>query len=137
MYCNEITPETLERVRAFFSNDRFATENGAVIEEIGDRYAKCSIAIGERHKNAVGGVMGGVHFMLADFAFAVASNWKEIGWVSLSSNISYLSAVRGETLIAQAKCIKEGRSTSFYQIDISDELGTPVSTVTVNGFRKK
>lgn len=35
--------KTLAEVREFFKNDTFATVNGAVIDEIGDQYAKCSI----------------------------------------------------------------------------------------------
>ena len=62
---------TLEEVRKLFEADRFATENGAVIEEIGDHYARCSLMLTDSHRNAMGAVMGGTYFMLADFAFAV------------------------------------------------------------------
>ena len=34
--------KTIEEVREMFTHDRFATENGAVIDEIGDHYAACS-----------------------------------------------------------------------------------------------
>ena len=34
--------KTLQEVRHIFENDRFATENGAVIEEIGNHSAVCS-----------------------------------------------------------------------------------------------
>ena len=51
--------EKLEEVREFFSKDRYATENGAVIDEIGDNYAKCSLDIDGRHLNAMGSLMGG------------------------------------------------------------------------------
>ncbi len=88
--------KALEDVRKLFENDKFATENGAVIDEIGDFYAKCSLKLTEGHKNAVGSVMGGVSFTLADFAFAVASNWQNPGVVSLSSNITYLGTAKGE-----------------------------------------
>ena len=64
--------KTIEEVREMFTHDRFATENGAVIDEIGDHYAKCSMQLTDKHKNALGAVMGGVPFTLADFAFAVA-----------------------------------------------------------------
>ena len=37
--------KTLEEVRKIFENDRFATENGAVIDEIGKRSATCSLTI--------------------------------------------------------------------------------------------
>lgn len=128
---------TLEDVRKLFANDRFATENGAVIEEIGNLYAKCSLKLGAGHRNALGAVMGGASFTLADFAFAVASNWQNAGVVSLSSNITYLGTAKGESLIAEARCIKDGRTTSYYGIDVRDELGNPVAAVTTTGYRKQ
>ena len=75
--------KTLEEVRKIFEGDRFATENGAVIEEIGEHSATCSLVITDSHCNAMGAVMGGTYFMLADFAFAVAANWEKMGCVSL------------------------------------------------------
>lgn len=71
---NRITGKKLDELRAFFAQDRFATENGAYVEEAGENYAKCSMELTDRHKNARGAVMGGVHFVLADFTFAVATN---------------------------------------------------------------
>ena len=128
--------ETIEEVRTLFAKDRYATESGAVIDEIGDHYAKCSLKLGELHKNAMGGVMGGVPFTLADFAFAVASNWQEPGSVSLSSNMTFLGTAKGECLIAEARCVKNGRTTSYYRIDVTDELGNPVAAVTTTGYHK-
>ena len=55
--------KTLEEVRKVFEGDRFATENGAVIEEIGDHSATCSLIITDSHRNAMGAVMGGTYFM--------------------------------------------------------------------------
>ncbi len=127
---------TLEDVRKMFENDRFATENGAVVDEIGNLYAKCSLELTERHKNALGAVMGGVTFTLADFAFAVASNWQNPGVVSLNANITYLGMAKGERLIAEACCIKNGHTTSYYRIDVQDELGNLVAAVTATGYRK-
>ena len=74
---SEMEQQKLDEVRERFSHDRFATVNGAVIEEIAEGYAKCSMQINNDHKNALGAVMGGAIFTLADFAFAVAANWQE------------------------------------------------------------
>ena len=126
----------IERIREVFSKDRFATENRAVIEEVGEHYAKCSMELTEHHFNAAGGVMGGVHFVLADFAFAVATNWNGMGVVSLSSTITYLGAVKGKKLIAEAECVKEGRSTVFYHVIIRDDFDNMVAEVGITGFRK-
>lgn len=128
--------KTLNEVREIFAKDRFATENGAVIEEFGDGYAKCSLLITDRHKNAVGALMGGVPFMLADFSFAVAVNHEEMATVSLASSITYLGVPKGERLVAEATRVKDGRSTCYYRVMLSDELGKPVAEVTVNGFHK-
>ena len=127
--------KTLEEVRKIFEGDRFATENGAVIEEIGDHSATCSLIIKDSHRNAMGAVMGGTYFMLADFTFAVAANWKRMGCVSLRSDISFLGAAKGEKLIAKAACVKDGRSTSCYRIDVWDDLGNLTATVTATGYR--
>ena len=54
--------KSLEEIMEFFSHDRYATESGAVIDEVGDKYAKCSIELNEMHRNAVGGVMGAVYY---------------------------------------------------------------------------
>lgn len=126
--------KTLEEVRKIFEGDRFATENGAVIEEIGDRSATCSLVITDSHRNAMGAVMGGTYFMLADFAFAVAANWERMGCVSLHSDISFLGTAKGEKLTAKAVCVKDGRSTSCYRVDVTDDLGNLAATVTVTGY---
>ncbi|MBR6637558.1 MAG: PaaI family thioesterase, partial [Lachnospiraceae bacterium] len=56
--------------------------------------------------------------------------------VSLSSNISFCGVAKGEKLIAEAKCVKDGRSTCYYIIDVKDELDNMVAVVTINGFKK-
>lgn len=126
----------LERVREFFRNDRYATENGAVIEEVGDHYAKCSIVLTDRHKNAVGGIMGGVYFTLADFTFAVATNRQEPGTVSITGDISFIGVPKGNKIIGETELIKNGRTISCYNVRITDELGTKVAAVKMVGYRK-
>jgi len=126
--------KTLEEVRKIFEGDRFATENGAVIEEVSDHSATCSLEITDSHRNAMGAVMGGTYFMLADFTFAVAANWEKIGCVSLHADISFLGAAKGEKLIAKAVCVKDGKSTACYRVDVTDDLGNLTATVMVTGY---
>lgn len=130
------TQEELERVREFFKGDRFATEAGAVIEEIGDHYAKVSLALNEHHKNAAGGIMGGVYFTLADFAFAVAANWQTVGTVSINTDISFIGVPKTEKIFAETQLLKNGRSTCCYNVSVYDENGTPVAAVKILGFVK-
>ncbi len=129
-----VKEEVLEKVRKRFENDRFATDNGAVIEAVGEGYARCVMSLDEHHYNAVGSVMGGAIFTLADFAFAVASNWNKKPCVSLTAQITYLGRTKGKKLIAEAEKVKEGRTTCYYLIEVADELGNKVAHVTSNGF---
>lgn len=124
-----------EKTIQMFMKDRFATDNGAVIEEVDDHYAKCSLRIEDRHRNAMGAVMGGVYFTLADFALAVASNWQKMENVSLNSEITYLTAAKGERLTAEAVCVKSGRTTGYYRIDVRDDLGKLTAAVTATTYR--
>lgn len=126
---------TIEEVRKMFEGDRFATENGAVIEEIGEKSAKCSLVITDSHRNALGAVMGGTYFMLADFAFAVAANHENMGCVSMHSDISFLKAARGEKLYATAECVKDGKTTAFYSVKVKDDLGNLTAEVSVIGCK--
>lgn len=126
---------TLDEIQKVFADDRFATEAaGAMVEAAEDGFARCSLKIQPIHRNAMGAVMGGTIFTLADFAFAVASNCAGTPVVSLNSQITYLSSAKGERLIAEAKRVRQGRSTGYYRITVSDELGTMVAEVVTTGF---
>lgn len=124
----------IEKAREYFKNDRFATEAGAVIEELTEDYCRCSMEITEKHCNALGGVMGGAIFTLADLAFAVLSNWGKNPCVSQENQISFLGKAKGKKLIAECRPVKRGKSTSFYVIEVKDELDNKVAYMTGNGF---
>ena len=62
-----------EEAREYFKGDRFATNSGMLLDELGEDYAVCSMTLNEGHRNANGGIMGGVIFTLADLAFAALS----------------------------------------------------------------
>ena len=92
--------------------------------------------VGWKYLNAAGTVMGGAIFTLADFAFAVASNWNKPLHVSTTSQITYLGVARGARLIAEARKVKEGRNTCYYLVEVKDDLGNEVAHVTASGFSK-
>lgn len=126
----------LEKAREFFGQDFYATKaTGIVIEEVGEHFARCSFEITRNHQNAYGGVMGGATFTLADYTFAVASNFNQPHTVSVTSQINYIGMAKGKKLIAEANCIKDGRSTCLYEINITDDLGTKIAFVTISGMK--
>ena len=125
----------IEEARLIFSKDLYATKlSGIEIDEIGKDYAKCSMRLTENHKNAYGGVMGGAIYTLADFAFAVASNYeKEQATVSLSSQASFMTATAGDTLFAEAKLLKDGKRNNFFEVTVTDNLNKLVAIVAFTG----
>ncbi|MBR5250939.1 MAG: PaaI family thioesterase [Clostridia bacterium] len=126
--------KTIQEVRQIFNDDKFAVCNGAVIEEIGDHTATCSLVLTDLHRNAMGAVMGGVYFTLADFTFAVAANWQKMGCVSMNANINFLGGTKGNKLIAKAVCVKNGKKTACYQVEVKDELDNLTAVVTITGY---
>ena len=125
----------LEKAREFFANDKYATEStGIVIEEVRAKYAKCSLKLNASHKNAVGNVMGGVMFTLADFVFAVSTNFNQENiTVTTVSQICYLGMAKGDVLFGESRLIKDGKTTCFYEVLITDNLGNNIAIVTITG----
>ena len=101
---------TLEEIEAVFANDRFATEAAGcrVVSGVRGR-AVCSMELADVHRNAMGNVMGGAIFTLADFALAICCNIGEEPTVSVDSSISFFRSTQGAALTATADCDKPGR----------------------------
>ena len=125
----------LEEAKKIFGKDVYAAQlTGVQILAAEPGYAKCALDIEDKHKNALGQVMGGVFFVMADFAFAIASNFKQPPTVTQTSQIVYLAPVKGKTLYAETEKIRAGRKTCFYKISIYDDTGALNAYVTTSGF---
>ena len=129
------TFKDIEEARAYFEGDRFATENGMTLDEIGEASAVCSMVLTERHRNANGGIMGGAIFTLADFAFAVAVNNVHRPTVAQQVSINYFSPPKGARLIARARQRRDGRTTCVYIVDVTDETGRDVAQFVGTGYK--
>jgi len=126
---------SLEEAREFFYKDKYAVNTGITLDEITEEEAICSLNLTDEHRNAYGGVMGGVIFTLGDFAFAVLSNQIHQLTVAQQVDIHYLSAPKGDRLIAKATCRKNGRTSSIVNVDISDDTGRDVAQFIGTGFK--
>lgn len=127
--------DTVESAREFFYKDLFAVNTGITLDELTDDEAICSLKLNDTHRNAYGGVMGGVIFTLADFAFAVLSNQIHQLTVAQQVSINYLSAPKGDRLIARAICRKDGRTSSIIIVNVEDDLGRDVAQFVGTGFK--
>ena len=127
--------ENVEAAREFFYRDLFAVNMGITLDKLTEDEAVCSLELNDTHRNAYGGVMGGAIFTLADFAFAVLSNQIHKPTVAQQVSINYLSAPKGEKLIAHARCRKSGRTSSIVIVDVEDDIGRDVAQFVGTGFK--
>jgi acyl-CoA thioesterase len=74
--------------------------------------------------NIFGYIHGGAIFSIADTAIGLAHvaslNNRETG-TTVESKINFLRPALGGTLRAHARCVKQGRSLSLFECDVSDE----------------
>ncbi len=129
--------KTIDEARAYFSGDRFATENGMTLEERDETHAVASLTLGARHRNALGGVMGGAIFTLADFAFAALTNDRERAAVAQQVSVNFLAAAKGDRLIATARYKKDGRASCVVNVDVVDDTGREIAQFVGTGFKLK
>jgi len=126
----------LERARKVFHSTLYATEvTGCVIKEIRPDYARCTVALEPKHMNSLGVPMGGAVFTLADFAFGVCANFDKDVFVTSAADCHFMSAAKGNTLIAEAREVRAGSRTCLYAVTVTDELGTDVAYFTFSGVR--
>ena len=127
----------IEEARAYFSDDRFATENGITLDELDGDHAVTSLTLEARHRNAFGGVMGGAIFTLADFAFAALTNDRGRSTVAQQVSVNYLAAPKGGRLVATARWRKDGRTSCVVVVDVSDDAGRDIAQFVGTGFKMK
>ena len=129
------TFNSINEAKEYFKGDRFATLNGMELDELDERHSLCSLALDDRHKNANGGIMGGVMFTLADFAFAALVNNIHLPTVAQQVSINFLSAPKGEKLFSKAEIIKNGRTSSVVSVTVFDGENRNVALFTGTGFK--
>ena len=129
------TFHSLEEANAFFVRDRFATENNMSLEALTENGAVCAMDITDRHMNAEGHLMGGAILALADFTFAAASNNAHRPSVAQQVSLNFLNASKGKKLISTAVCVKSGRTSCVYRIEIKDDLGKDIAQAMFTGFK--
>ncbi|MCD6338922.1 MAG: PaaI family thioesterase [Verrucomicrobia bacterium] len=117
-----------ECIREFFAKrDRLAEQLGVEILEVGAGRAVTRLRIDERHLNGAGVAHGGALTTLADVAFAAASNSHNALALAININISFMKAVGGGALVAEARELSRRRRTASYEVIIRDESGETVA----------
>lgn len=120
-----------------FLKDRYIRHNGIEISEVNERYAVCSVTINDNHLNAADVVQGGMIYTIADFTFAVLSNYLHDSFVvSQHAAISYLRPASCKKLYARAEELSSTARNCVYKITVTDESGGILAIAQISGFIK-
>ena len=107
----------------------FNRENGIYAAEVREGYARVETELTPDSMNIWGVPHGGLLFAMADVASGLAAQYVHDGrTVTVSGNINFLCSSRETHLIAEAYERKSGRSTGFFNVDITDSSGTLLAT---------
>lgn len=127
----------MENSQLFSKNDLFAEHVGIELLDVSIGKAKAKLEITEKHLNSFKTVHGGAIFSLADFVFAVAANSYGTVAMAINVSISYLKAVTGGTLFAEAEEVSLNPKLGTYSVYVTDERGELVATFQGMVYRKK
>ena len=120
----------------FFKGDIFALNAGVELLEVREGYATARLKITKEHLNAGGRTQGGALFTLADLALAASSNSHGKLSFSLSADITFFRAsTQGDTLTAIAVEKYIGRTTGYYEVDITNQENQLIASFRSSVFR--
>jgi acyl-CoA thioesterase len=124
-------------VRTLLSQDRFAAHAGVALLQVEPGFARARLEVGPHHLNGVGTAQGGAIFTLADFAFAAAANSTGSVAVAIDVSISFLKAVTGGVLTAEAREEAAAGRISTTVVRVTDEAGALVAIFKGTAYRRR
>lgn len=134
-----VAQATAERVRdAMFAKDAAARALGMEIVDVGPGRASVSMTVRTDMVNGFGICQGGLVTALADTAFAYACNsWNE-QTVASGFDVHLLAAGQiGDTLLAQANVIAQGKRTGIYDVSVRNQHNVLIAVFRGRSHRLK
>lgn len=117
-------------------HDQFSQWLGIEVLNISEGHSKIQMTIREEMVNGFGIAHGGIAFSLADSALAFACNNRNNLSVALDVTITFTKAVNiGDTLIAEAREIHNGKSIGVYLINVHNQKNEQVALFKGTCFR--
>ena len=129
-----ILPEQV--VDHMMKNDLFSQWLGITVLSVKQGYSKIQMIVRQEMINGFGIVHGGVAFSLADSCFAFACNNRNVLSVALDTAINFTKPIHvGDTLIAEATEIHNGKGTGLYHVVIKNQHDHTVAIFKGTCFR--
>ncbi len=121
-----------EKLKEFRNtNNPYCQAQGIRVEEIREGYARVTKTVSQEDLNPAGLAHGGCLFALADTASGAASAAHGVYAVTVNASYQYLrSGNAGDTLTAEAREIKSGKTLCVYDVQIRSQSGSLLGTGT-------
>jgi len=117
-------------------NDRAAAALGIEVVESAPGRARLALTVTPEMTNALDVCHGGVIFLLADTAFAHASNNRNHATVAAAASIQFLAPGRiGDRLVATAVERMRGRRSSLYDVEVHNQKHELIALFRGNGHQ--
>ena len=126
--------ELKKQVEEVMLYNGFVSNNNYKLIDVDDNYCELEGIITDTSLNPYNIAHGGYIFGLADTAAGIAARTKGRNAVTVSSSISYIRMVKGKSIKAIAKCLKEGKNISNYEVDILDDNNKLAAKVLVEYY---
>lgn len=127
----------MKHIKEFIKRDKFAEYVGIQLLEVSEGSAKAKLICRREHLNGANVVHGAAIFALADLTLAAAANSYGTVSLAISATISFLKAVSGGILFAEAKEVSRNHRLGTYQVAVTDESGDMVAVFQGTAYRKK
>ena len=123
-------------VAKMMQDDLFSQWMDVKIIEVSEGYSKIKMKLRNEMINGFNVIHGGIIFSFADSAFAFACNNRNNLSMALDVSITFNKASKpGDTLIAEAKEIHNGRNTGLYIINVINHDNEQVALFKGTCFR--
>ncbi len=104
------------------SHNMFAIYNGVKIVELDENHSVVKCDFTKDGENAMGGIHGGLLFLMGDVAAGMLTRSLGGTWVTLDSSIRYLRDGRdAKVLVSTGRLVKRGRTTTIVRSQITAE----------------
>jgi len=120
----------------FLKDEQYAQAAGIGFVDAGEGTATVKMLFADRHKNSHGTVHGGAIFTLADTAFALASNSRNVPASAINAHISFVRSASSGMLYARAEEFSVSRKIATYTVTVTGEEGEKIAIFQGMVYRK-
>jgi acyl-CoA thioesterase len=126
----------MERITEYFKGDKLAELLGIELIDVAPGRARTRLRLADHHMNAADTAHGGAIFTLAACAFFAAANSHGPLSLGINAGITFIKAVRGGTLIAEAVEDSITPKLGSYKVTVKTEQDELIATFQGLAYRK-